>query len=103
MNSGAGGTETGGGEVGGGCIVVDDTGGEGVDMCDETGVVADETDNGGRIDVTGDTEDGEVDVDDEMDEETLIRGWCCIERTGSVDASDSGLDTAGIRGSRDCR
>ena len=53
--------------------------------------------------MTGDTEDGEVDVDDEMDEETLIRGWCCIERTGSVDASDSGLDTAGIRGSRDCR
>ena len=43
----------------------------------------------------GIAEDGEVDVDDDMDDETVTWGWYVIERTGSVDASDSGIDTAG--------
>ena len=33
--------------------------------------MVDETDIGVRVDVIGDAEDGEVDIDDEMDDETV--------------------------------
>ena len=86
-------------------VDIDDTGGGDVDMDDETVVEEvggdDETDNGGRVDVIGDTEDEDVDVDDEIDDETLTIGWDCIDWTGSVDANDSGRETAGMKGGPD--
>ena len=116
MKSGADETETGGGDVGGNCGVdlgddggrvdmigdteddevdKDDTGGEDVDIDDETGGGevggTDVIDNGGRVDVIGDTEDEDVDVDDEINEDTLTRSW-----------DDSGRETAGLKGGPDC-
>ena len=116
MKSGADETETGGGDVGGNCGVdlgddggrvdmigdteddevdKDDTGGEDVDIDDETGGGevggTDVIDNGGRVDVIGDTEDEDVDVDDEINEDTLTRSW-----------DDSGRETAGVEGGLDC-
>ena len=43
----------------------------------------------------GETEDEDVDVDDEMNDETLTRGWEGDEITGSVDTSIAGRETTG--------
>ena len=86
-------------------VEIDDTGGGDVDIDAETVVGevggADVIDNGGRVDVIGDTEDEDVEVDDEMDDETSTRGWDGNNWTGSVDASDSERETAGMRGGPD--
>ena len=55
-----------------GCKITDDT----ADNVEEIGVI----------------EDGEVDVDDEMDEDAVTEGWCVIAWIESV---DDGRDTAG--------
>ena len=92
IKRGVGGDET-TGELGGidgtGMREVDGVGGRDTEHigCKITDDTAD------NVEVIGVIEDGEVDVDDEMDEEAATEGWCVIAWIESV---DDGRDPAGL-------